>query len=1166
MNRYGSTLIAGLAIVCASSAWCGGGELGRKSAPAITVDVAAEALDSITVIAPASDVVPEDSPPRTLLDGPGACDAVVIYDNTTSEGSWYHPGPAYELLDFATSDGGTVTSFTFGYVTTDSDPGTVTVQFYSGTDSSTCTGTFLKGWDFSGMSGLPDGGAYAFSATYDIPEEDQFALPSGAFGYSYQFSNANTGCWLAGGGTGNEDCFWKNCSLSWFGGSPYASFYMKISAATTGEIHGCKWYDVDGEGDRDPGDPGLAGWTIYIDENCDGDWDPGEPEEVTDGSGNYAFTDLPAGTYVIGEKPQNCWTQTFPGEHGEVHAEARRSTPSLEDLERMIIDSPPTPPPGIIRAAADLSSESAVMLSEVPTSTWTYGCSATAAGMIFGYYDRQGYPDMYTGPANGGLAPLTDLGQGIGSPIPGSCSIIATQNGFDGRITNGHVDDYWISTDSPGPDPWEGNWTEHTWADCTADFMGTNQWKWDFEPWAAPNGMRDANADGGTSLVMNVGSGKLYDYIPPADKGLPQTMLCHGLRLFAESRGYTVQENYTQKVDAASPGGFSFADYMAEIDAGRPVMIQVEGHSMAGVGYDAPDTVYLHDTWDNHAHSMTWGTSYAGMAHEAMTVIHLASPAIPGTHTVTLIAGQIVEDIDFGNTCCLDPDPMTWAQHPQQTGTDSIVMEAAALLCCLPPYEYEFDFIDSPTGGPGGTDSGWQADTSYLDTGLGANHQYRYRCRGADDAGKTVGWSAVSSKYTLPVQPDVICDRAKTTPYDPGTVFTFTNNAGWGSGSMDHYHYVFDNDPGTIPTGTSPVWSSGALPQAPSPGSWWLHVMSHNPEDASGGVKHDGPYVVRQWTLTVQSTPITGVNITGDKPGTTDYPATCDDQEVVNLTAPPTVTVGLLHYDFVEWTGDGMAAGLDVQVTMDTDKTVVAEYLLRQHTLTVQSTPITGVDITGDKPGTTDYPATCDDQEVVNLTAPPTVTVGLLHYDFVEWTGDGIPAGQDIQVLMDDDKTVTAEYALRQHTLTVQSSVRDCGITGVVITGDKPGQTGYAVTCDHNEVVYLEAPLSPVVEDVELRFACWILDDVDQPLCQRNIEITMDADHTAEARYRLFADLNGDCTVSVLDLIAVRNHLYDDVATNDNCLCDLNGDGQISILDLIAVRNHLYTVCPCPEP
>ena len=238
---------------------------------------------------------------------------------------------------------------------------------------------------------------------------------------------------------------------------------------------------------------------------------------------------------------------------------------------------------------------------------------------------------MYAGPTNGGVAPLTDLGQGTGTPIIGSCSIIATQNGFDGRTTRGHVDDYWISYGSIGPDPWEGNWSEHTWADCTADFMGTNQWKWDF---VGNDAVKDYNFDGSTALFTYPSATILYDYIPPASAGLPQTALCHGLRLFAESRGYTVTTNYTQKIDALYVGGFSFANYVAEIDAGWPVMVQVVGHSMVGVGYNLTgQIVYLHDTWDNSVHSMTWGSSYAGMDHTAMTVIHV----IPEPATIILL-------------------------------------------------------------------------------------------------------------------------------------------------------------------------------------------------------------------------------------------------------------------------------------------------------------------------------------------------------------------------------------------------------------------------------------------------------------------------------------------------------------------------------------------------
>jgi len=56
-------------------------------------------------------------------------------------------------------------------------------------------------------------------------------------------------------------------------------------------------------------------------------------------------------------------------------------------------------------------------------------------------------------------------------------------------------------------------------------------------------------------------------------------------------------------------------------------------------------------------------------------------------------------------------------------------------------------------------------------------------------------------------------------------------------------------------------------------------------------------------------------------------------------------------------------------------------------------------------------------------------------------------------------------------------------------------------------------------------------------------------------------DANGDCRVSILDLIFVRNRINADVNTGDNWKADVNADGKISILDLIAVRNHLNQRC-----
>lgn len=273
---------------------------------------------------------------------------------------------------------------------------------------------------------------------------------------------------------------------------------------------------------------------------------------------------------------------------------------------------------------------------------------------------------MYTGPANGGVCPLSELGQGSpgdpGYPFAGSCSIIATAKDFDGRTTRGHTDDYWISYLSAGPDPWETyGWTEHTWENCTADFMGTNQWKWDLDL----DDIIEVNNDGFTILWTYTNNVKMYDFIPPATHGLPQTALAHGMRLFVESRGYNVSfsggnyQVYTQRTDNDVSGGFSFADFKNEIDNGYPVMVQVEQHSMVGVGYDdSTNDIYIHDTWSNFVASMPWGGSYDGRELVAITVIHLdpLSNVPPSANFNYEPSVPIITDIIYFNSTSTDSD------------------------------------------------------------------------------------------------------------------------------------------------------------------------------------------------------------------------------------------------------------------------------------------------------------------------------------------------------------------------------------------------------------------------------------------------------------------------------------------------------------------------------
>ncbi len=88
------------------------------------------------------------------------------------------------------------------------------------------------------------------------------------------------------------------------------------------QVHGLKYHDYNGNGQRDPGEEGLSGWTIFIDTNENGLLDEGEPntESLTDDpdtmdvdeTGQYSLIDLLPGDYVVAEVPKDGWQRTDP--------------------------------------------------------------------------------------------------------------------------------------------------------------------------------------------------------------------------------------------------------------------------------------------------------------------------------------------------------------------------------------------------------------------------------------------------------------------------------------------------------------------------------------------------------------------------------------------------------------------------------------------------------------------------------------------------------------------------------------------------------------------------------------------------------------------------------------------------------------------------------------
>jgi Ca2+-binding RTX toxin-like protein/PKD repeat protein len=75
----------------------------------------------------------------------------------------------------------------------------------------------------------------------------------------------------------------------------------------TNAITGIKFHDLDADGQRDPGEPGQEGRSIYLDLNRNNQWDEGEPVTVSDLHGDYEFHGLAADVYAIREMPWDGW-------------------------------------------------------------------------------------------------------------------------------------------------------------------------------------------------------------------------------------------------------------------------------------------------------------------------------------------------------------------------------------------------------------------------------------------------------------------------------------------------------------------------------------------------------------------------------------------------------------------------------------------------------------------------------------------------------------------------------------------------------------------------------------------------------------------------------------------------------------------------------------------
>ena len=81
-------------------------------------------------------------------------------------------------------------------------------------------------------------------------------------------------------------------------------------------IAGSVFFDLNGNGAWEPGEPGLPARTVYLDLEDSGTLDEGDPYTSTSWTGEYEFSGLDPGTYSVRLAPRDGWSATQPSSNG----------------------------------------------------------------------------------------------------------------------------------------------------------------------------------------------------------------------------------------------------------------------------------------------------------------------------------------------------------------------------------------------------------------------------------------------------------------------------------------------------------------------------------------------------------------------------------------------------------------------------------------------------------------------------------------------------------------------------------------------------------------------------------------------------------------------------------------------------------------------------------
>lgn len=279
----------------------------------------------------------------------------------------------------------------------------------------------------------------------------------------------------------------------------------------------------------------------------------------------------------------------------------------------------------------------------VPDYEWWYGCVPTSAGMMMGFYDWNGYPNMIgtalqdTETTNFGSIDSALLREymynfynDLTVPPPPEPTLLCNK----AIASAGHLADFWVEPESLLPDPLASGRIIPDQFDCLADFMGTSQLNLATYYDPETNTTETISYFDGQTLFILYYDGTPLDYtFFEANPNLVNASGMYGLIEYAQYRGYTATafNQYTDvwvsiNAPTSTNPGFTFEDFKNEILAGRPVLTGIVyatgSHLTLGFGYyedltTTPPTqeILLRDTWSEATsatgfYSMPWNGTY----------------------------------------------------------------------------------------------------------------------------------------------------------------------------------------------------------------------------------------------------------------------------------------------------------------------------------------------------------------------------------------------------------------------------------------------------------------------------------------------------------------------------------------------------------------------------